>query len=266
MIEQLFTDLPTDLLFYLAAIVAVIVAGISKGGFGAGLGVVGVPLIALTLPVNVAAAIMLPILISMDVIGIWAYRGKWSWPLLWVLLPAAFLGILIGTFTFEFIHEAWIRLIIGAIALIFSAKYFIQKFKIKFRNAVDAVPKKPSIITGYFWGIVAGFTSFVAHAGGPPVGAYLLPQKLDKTLYQATTVFFFTFVNIVKLVPYGMTGQFDGNVLGICLILLPLAPISMYLGIKLHNRVSPDMFYLLCYGFLSITGLKLIFDWLVYII
>ena len=153
--------------------------------------------------------------------------------------------------------------------------------------------KIPKYISGGFWGGVAGFTSFIAHAGGPPVGVFLLQQKLDKTIFQATTVFFFTFVNFVKLIPYSMMGQFNGDILWVSLIFLPLAPIGMIIGIKLHHRVSPSLFYLiclffvilcysllffvilcysllffviLCYSLLFLTGIKLIFDWLRYIL
>lgn len=261
-------EFPTDSIFYIAAFVAVLVAGISKGGFGGGLGIVATPLIALVVPVNVAAAIMLPILCSMDIMGIWAYRNKWNVKLLYILVPASFMGIVIGTLTFEYVHEAYVRLIIGAIAVIFSLKYFMQKYRESHLTKTDILEqiKTPNTIVGYFWGCVAGFTSFVAHAGGPPIGAFLLPLKLDKTVYQATTVFFFTFVNFVKLVPYTMIGQFEGDVLLISLVLMPMAPIGMYIGIKLHNRISPDRYYKVCYSLLLITGLKLISDWVFYIL
>ncbi len=266
MLETLISQIPLDLIFYVIAVPAVVISGISKGGFGGGLGVVSVPLLALLMPVNVAAAIMLPILCFMDIMGVWAFRGKWDWGQLKTLIPAAFIGIIIGTLTFEYTNDAWVRLFIGMIALSFSAKYFLQKFKIKFKNAQEAKPKVANTLTGYFWGTIAGFTSFVAHAGGPPVGAYLLPQKLDKSFYQGTTVFFFTFVNFVKLVPYGMTGQFEGNVMGTSLILLPLALLGIVIGIKLHHKIAPDLFYLLCYSFLILTGLKLVSDWVRYMI
>lgn len=257
--------IPTDLFFYAVALPAILIAGISKGGFGGGLGVVAVPLIAFAVPIQVAAALMLPILCAMDFIGIWAYRHKWSKQHLWVLLPAAILGIILGTFTFEYFSEAWIRLILGLISVTFSLKFFKHKFFPTEKSRLKD-QHKPGKVFGYVWGSIAGFTSFVAHAGGPPINAYLLPQKLDKTLYQATTVFFFTVVNLVKLVPYSLIGQFDGSVLLTCLVLLPAAPIGMYLGMKLHHNVSDEIFYQLCYTFLLITGFKLIYDWAIYIL
>lgn len=252
-------------IFYLLAVPAIFITGMGKGGFGGGLGVISVPLIALLMPVSTAAAIMLPILVVMDMLGIWAFRNKWNKEILFILIPAAFIGILLGSFSFGFLHEAWVRLITGSIAVIFSAKFFIEKIKVM--RGVDLVPEKPmGAKSGYFWGAVAGFTSFVAHAGGPPVDAYLLSQRFEKTLYQATTVFFFTFVNAVKLIPYTMLGQFDTQNLMVSAVLLPLAPIGMWIGIKMHYSVSPKHFYTICYSFLFVTGLKLISDWVFYML
>ena len=106
-----------------------------------------------------------------------------------------------------------------------------------------------------------GFTSFVAHAGGPPVQVYLLPQRMDKTLFVGTTVIFFFVLNYAKLVPYAMIGQFSAENLATALVLAPLAPFGMRLGIRLHGVVSQALFYRLCYGALTITGAKLIWDW-----
>ncbi len=255
--------------FYLAVIPVILIAGISKGGFAGGLGVISVPMIALVLPADMAAAIMLPILCLMDIFGVFAYRNQWNVDLLKILIPASFLGIIIGMLSFQHLHEANIRLITGLIAVIFSGIYFKNRFnliKISKTSKAPIMVKMPKYISGGFWGGVAGFTSFIAHAGGPPVGVFLLQQKLDKTIFQATTVFFFTFVNFVKLIPYSMMGQFNGDILWISLILLPLAPIGIIIGIKLHHRVSPSLFYLICYSLLFFTGIKLIFDWLQYIL
>ena len=87
----------TDPYFYVAAVPAVILFGIAKGGFGSGLGVLAVPLIAMVVPPVQAAAILLPILCVMDLVGLWAYRGKWILPELRILIPASLAGIAVGT-------------------------------------------------------------------------------------------------------------------------------------------------------------------------
>ncbi len=242
-----------DPIFYLAAIPAVLIAGIGKGGFGGSIGMLATPLIALTTSPLQAAAIMLPILCAMDIMGLFAYRTKASWPNLLRMAPGAVAGIVIGTLTFDVMSEDFIRILIGGIAIAFTISNLIKRS----RNTAAA---GPSWVKGSIWSSVSGFTSFVAHAGGPPVQVYLLPQRIDKTLYVGTTVWFFFLVNYVKLIPYGFLGQFSTASLGTSLALAPLAPVGIWLGLKLHHRVNEVLFYRIIYIFLILAGAKLLFD------
>ncbi len=244
----------TDPWFYAAAVPAVLVAGISKGGFGGGVGFVSVPLIAMVISPIQAAAVMLPILCLMDVFGLWAYRATWDRRNVAIMVPGALAGIAVGAFTFRYLDDDLVRLMIGTIAVVFALYYW-------FGGARARRQRPASIGAGGLWSAVAGFTSFVAHAGGPPVQVYLLPQRMDKTLFVGTTVIFFFVVNYAKLVPYAIIGQFTAENLGTALVLAPLAPFGMRLGIRLHGVVSQALFYRLCYGALTITGTKLIWDW-----
>jgi uncharacterized membrane protein YfcA len=248
-------DMITDISLYLVAIPALLITGISKGGCGGGLGVVAVPFLALVIDPVQAAAIMLPILCLMDLMGIWAYRGKWDNSLLKVLLPAAVLGILLGTLVARYLDASNVRLLVGTIAIAFSLNYWFVV-----RQGREREAKPHSLLRGGFWAAVAGFTSFVSHAGGPPANAYLLSLRLPKTVYQATTVAFFITVNYVKLIPYAWLGQFDTTNLATSLALLPLAVVGMGLGIWLHHRVPDELFYRIAYSLLMITGLKLFYD------
>jgi uncharacterized membrane protein YfcA len=243
-----------DFLFYALAVPAVLVAAISKGGFGGGLGILSVPAMALVVTPPQAAAIMLPILCFMDLFGLWAYWGKWSGPNMRIMLPGALVGIAVGALTFRYLDAAAIKLLIGLIALGFTLDYW-------FRGRKEATqPRGASAPRGGFWAAVSGYTSFVAHAGGPPASVYLLPQRLDKTAFVATTVIFFAVVNYVKLIPYAWLGQFDRSNLLTSLVLLPLAPIGMGLGIWLHKRVPATVFYRICYALVFVTGCKLVYD------
>jgi uncharacterized membrane protein YfcA len=244
-----------DPLFYLAAVPAVLIAGVSKGGFGAGLGMLAVPMMALVLPPVQVAAIMLPILCVMDLVGIWAYWEKWESRVLLRLALAAVVGIVFGALTFHLMAPWTIRLLIGVIALGFTANYLLQRWR-----SSGAAPRRPGPASGWLWGAVSGFTSFTAHAGGPPVNVYLLPLGLPKTQYQATTVAFFLLVNYVKLVPYTALGLFTGENLATSAVLFPVAVAGILAGIWLHNRVPTGLFYAACYVFLALTGAKLIYD------
>lgn len=245
----------TDPWFYAVAIPAVLVFGISKGGFGGGLGMMSVPLMSLVISPIRAAAIMLPILCVMDLFAFRRFRGKWIKPELTVLVPASLVGIAIGTAMFGLLNAAVIRLIVGVVAVAFTVYYWFERYFTSGSGRAD-IPRWYGVLGGS----VAGFTSFVAHAGGPPVSMYLLRRSLNRTEFVATTVFFFIVVNYVKLIPYGWLGQLDNSNLLISLVLSPLAPVGIELGHFLHQRVSDRFFFRLTYLLLFVVGLKLIYD------
>lgn len=237
--------------FYAVAAPAVLLVGISKGGFAGGFGMLGVPLMALVVSPLEAAAVLLPILIVMDMQGLWVYRGQWRGDVLKVLIPAAALGIGFGWATAGLVDEAAVRLIIGLIAISFALNHWTGGAI--FRD-------KGGARHGGFWGAVAGFTSFVSHAGGPPFQVYALRLGLDKMIYVGTSVYFFAAINLIKLGPYIAIGSLDLSELGTALILMPLAPIGMLTGIKLLKIVPQEPFYRIAYIGLFLAGLKLVWD------
>lgn len=239
--------------FYAFAAFAVILTGISKSGFSGGVGAVTVAIMAIFISPLKAAAIMLPILVLMDYLGLWAYRKIWDKRILLIMLPAAAIGILIGTATFSFVDEHTVRLILGIITLAFSLNFFIKSGNM-------GAPKKRHWLVGALAGGISGFTSFIAHAGGPPVKAYLLPQQMDKTLFVGTNVVFFFALNQMKLVPYAWLGQFSTENLIVSAVLLPLAPFGIWLGLKLHGMVSQNLFYWISYSMMVLAGGKLVYD------
>jgi len=245
----------TDPWFYAVALPAVLLFGISKGGFGGGLGVVAVPLMALVVSPVQAAAILLPILCVMDLVALWKFRGKWVWPELRILLPASLIGILVGTLLFEFMSAAIVRLMVGVVAITFTLHFWINKQ----RANSAGLPDYPRSY-GLLGASVAGFTSFIAHAGGPPISMYLLRRPLDRTDFAATAIVFFAVVNYVKLIPYAWLGQFDTDNLVTSAALVILAPIGVLIGAWLHRRVTDRFFFGFVYVLLFVVGLKLIYD------
>lgn len=245
----------TDPWFYVVAVPAVVLFGISKGGFGGGFGVVAVPLMALVISPVQAAAIMLPILCVMDLFAIRRFRGRWVSAELKILVPASLLGIAVGTALFGYLSAAAIRLIVGVVAIAFTLNHWLGRRRSAELGSAD-YPRGYGIVGGS----VAGFTSFIAHAGGPPVDMYLLRRSLNRTEFVATTVLFFAIVNYVKLVPYGWLGQLDTSNLWTALVLSPLAPIGIEIGHFLHHRVSDRFFFQLMYVLLFVVGCKLIYD------
>jgi len=249
------TDLLQNPVFYAVAMPAVILIGLSKGGFGGALGVVGVPLMALAMPPVQAAAILLPILILMDIAALWAWRGvSRDWRTFRILIPGALVGIGIGWLTAAMVAEAAVKLIVGFIAFGFVARWFWQKY------AGSDHPRDHNVLAGTFWGMVSGFTSFVAHAGGPPYQVYTLPLRQDPKLYTATSVVFFAVVNAVKLVPYFALGELDTSNLTAAAILMPVAAIATVAGAAMIKRMRAEVFYPIVYALIFVLSLKLIWD------
>ncbi len=249
----------TDPFFYAAAIPAVIMVGLSKGGFGGAMALLGVPLMALAISPVQAAAILLPILIVMDMVSLWTWRGNSDNKTLVIMLPGALIGIAIGWATAAWVTAPMVRLIVGAVALWFVLRYVAQKFA-SARNGAAPAPHGHRPVEGTLWGTLAGFTSFVSHAGGPPYQIYTLPLRQDPKTYTGTSVRFFAIINAIKLVPYFALGQFDMTNLSTSLVLAPLAPVATLAGAFIVRRMKPDIFYPFMYVMVFFTALKLIWD------
>jgi len=246
-----------DPLFLALAVPAVLIVGVSKGGFGGGIGGVSVPMMALAVSPTFAVAVLAPILCVMDLFSIAAWRGQWHKGILRILVPAAAVGTTLGALTFSYFNDDQIRLIIGVIAAGFALNYWFGRVR---RRGGEGEAPGLAPLSGAFWGTMGGFTSFVAHAGGAPVNVYLLGRRLPRAVYQATTVIYYVVLNYTKIVGYVVVGQFTVQSLWTSAALVPLAPLGIALGVWLHKRVSETWFYRLAYTFLLLTGVKLIGD------
>ncbi len=244
----------TDPQFYAAAVPAVALVGLSKGGLGGATALIGVPLMALVLPPVQAAAVMLPILVVMDLFALWSWRGYRDNATLMRMLPGGMIGIGIGWLTAAIVTAAMIKLIVGVIALIFALRWFVERR----RGIVSA--RGQSYLRGTFWGTGAGFTSFVAHAGGPPYQIYTLPLGHDPKIYTGTSTVFFAVVNAVKVIPYFALGQFDTTNLVASAVLLPIAPVAILTGVMIVKRMNREVFYPFMYVVVLIVGAKLTWD------
>ncbi|NDY91503.1 sulfite exporter TauE/SafE family protein [Ideonella livida] len=245
-------DLITDPLFYAVAIPAVVLMGISKSGFGAGFGALAVPIMALAVPVPQAAAIMLPLLAVMDLMGLAALVRQADRALLRLLVPAGLAGIVIGALSFGALPAQAVAGVVGAITLLFLA------IRVVFPPRADA-PSPPRWL-GAVLGTTAGFTSFVAHAGGPPLGFYLLPQRLAPIVFTATSAVLFTVINFSKWVPYAWLGLIDGRNIATSLALMPFAPVGVWLGLRVVRHIDPVWFYRIFHLGMFLTGVKLLWD------
>ena len=252
------SDLLYDPWFYAASIPAVMLVGFSKGGFGGAMALIGVPLMALVMSPVQAAAIMLPILLVMDAVSLWTWRGTYDRKMLGLMLPGALIGVAIGWATAAFVTVAAVRLIIGIVSLTFFLRWLVQ-----FLQKADQVARPHNAVRASFWATISGFTSFVGHAGGPPYQIYALQLGHSPALYAGTSVIFFAIVNAVKVVPYFALGQFDTTNLSASAILMPVAPIATLAGAWLVRRLRASIFYGFTYSMMFLVAIKLIYDGLI---
>jgi uncharacterized protein len=242
----------SDPWFYLTSVPAVLLYGISKGGFGGAIAIISVPVMALAMPPTQAAAILLPILVVMDILVIRTYWGVFDHRALALLLPGAVVGVGIGYWSAESMNEHYMRILIGLMALVFGVQSLL--------GLKSLAGPQHNAVSGSLFGALAGFTSFSIHAGGPPFTLYLMPKQLSPLLFAGTAGLFFAVVNFVKLVPYYVLGQFTLDNLLYSLVLVPLAPLGVALGHYLVRRSTPSLYYSVISAALVLVGTKLLWD------
>lgn len=238
--------------FYVFAVPAVLILGISKSGFGVGFGSLAVPLMALTVSVPQAAAVMMPLLLLIDVLGLRVFKKDVDKKLLIFMLPFGMLGTLIGTLSFTYLSSQAVAGCVGFFTLLFLAQRLLFPPK-----ADSPLPPKwlgAGLVT------LSGFTSFIAHAGGPPVNAFAIPLKLKPVVFAATLSYFFFAINLSKWIPYAYLGLLDGRNFWTSVLLMPLAAIGVWVGQRLARRMSPTLFYRLVYVGMFLSGAKLLWD------
>ena len=246
----------TDPFFYLFAIPAVLILGISKAGFGSAFGSLAVPLIALTITVPQATAILLPVLFVMDMLGLRVYWGQTDWALIRRIMPAGLIGIVLGFLVFKQVDPKWVGALVGTTAIVFVG---LRAWQTK-RAGADAPPYIAPTWVAWLCASLSGFTSFVAHAGGPPLGIYTIPQKMPPVTFVASMTVFFAVINLSKWIPYSQLGLLTTENLLTSLVLIVFAPIGNWMGVRIAQTINLKLFYRIVNVSLIATGIKLIVD------
>lgn len=242
-----------EMQFYLVALPAVILLGLSKGGFS-GLSLLSMPLLSLVASPVRAAAIVLPILIVQDWVSVWAFRRDFSSRNLVILIPSSIIGVTIGGLLASRVSEDAVRLALGVISIAFVAYMLI-------RDRLGRAPvERPGVPSGVLWGSLSGFTSFISHAGSSPFQVYVMPQYLKPRVFAGTGTMFFAAVNLFKIPPYFLLGQFSRQNLAASAGLIPVAVLSTFAGVWLVRRVSADRFYAVILALTFVIGVKLTYD------
>lgn len=248
------TSVLTNPYFYLAAIPAVMIMGLSKGGF-AGIGALALPVLALVVPPVTAAGILLPILVLQDVVGVVAYRRTFDRGILAMMLPAAAIGIGLGYLLAARVNATVLLAVVGLLSILFAAYRLWLG-----RGGKLVAPAKSPAALGLFLGVASGFASQVAHAGQPPFQIWVLPKRLSPTMLAGTTAVFFAAVNWLKVPAYIALGQFSTTNLMAAAVLAPIATAATFGGLWLVKRVQTERFYTIIYLLMIGVGVQLLWE------
>lgn len=240
--------------YWIVACLAAFLMGLSKGGVPM-IALLSVPLMSLYMNPALAAGLLLPIYIVADMYAVYLFRHAFSARNLKILLPGAIFGILVGFFAVSYVSGDLIKLLVAGIGLVYLAKALRNRF-----SKVPVPPRPADVPRGIVWGSLAGLTSYISHAGGPPFQAYVLPQKLDKMVYLGTTTIFFTVVNLLKVPPFILAGQITWDSAAQAIWLAPFALAGARSGAYV-SRILPDrVFFLIVEIALAVVSFKLIYE------
>jgi uncharacterized membrane protein YfcA len=237
--------------FYLAALGSFMV-GLSKGGVPS-TGMLAVPILSLAISPIHATSLLLPIFIISDAVGVFLYRKNFSVWNFKILSFGGLIGVIVGWLMATVISEAVVTFLIGLIGLVFCLNSWLRKVKL-------LEPKKPRTIPGLFWGSLAGFTSFISHAGAPPFQVYVLPQKLSKADFAGTATLVFAVINLAKIIPYHDLRPYQISDMTEAIQLIPFAIVGTYAGAVLTKKIPEKIFFLWVQIGLFLISLKLIWS------
>jgi uncharacterized protein len=227
----------------------VMLMGMAKGGLP--MGPIALPLLVLWRhgeedAARYAVAFMLPLLCCMDIVALLVYRRDVPWRRLSPLLAPAVLGIAVASVLFVAkegalvaVSETGLKLTIGLIGLLFVLYRATQAFVV---GLISVKAAHPSRMTSRLFGFMAGLTSTIAHAAGPILQMYLLPQRLSKRAFASSNAAFFFVVNAVKLLPFALLGRIDAKVVSDGVAYLPVIPVGVLLGYGIVH-ILPSRWY-----------------------
>ena len=242
-----------DAITVAVSLATVFVTTFTKGAFGGGFAILGIPLLALVMDPISAGALLAPMFCLSDLFAFRYWKAtSWSKPDLMLLIPAQVAGMGLGFFVMRYADRSLAAIAIAVITLAFAGLWFAGGGKV--------VQRPRSTVKGAVAGVASGISSMIAHAGGPPVAMYLLPLGLPKALYAGTTFMYFMVANFLKVIPWLILAEPSRDLWWLMAMCVPIIPLGVWSGWHLHNRVDQKMLYRLCYGLLVLVAFKLLWD------
>ncbi|MEW1833132.1 sulfite exporter TauE/SafE family protein [Streptomyces sp. NPDC088196] len=248
---------------FAALAAAALLVGFSKTAVS-GANTVSLAIFAAVLPARASTGVLLPILIVGDVLAVLTYRRHAHWPTLWRLFPAVAAGVVIGTLFLVWADDAVVRTSIGAILLFMAGVTLWRRRKAEAAAEAGAADEPDSVATrsgrakARSYGVLGGFTTMVANAGGPVMSMYLLSAGFRKLGFLGTSAFFFLIVNVTK-VPFSVgLGLIDGHSLLLDAALAVFVVPGALIGKWAVNRINQRLFEQLVIAATIIGGLQLL--------
>lgn len=233
--------------------ICALLIGVSKAGFGGGLGALVPPLLAMVIPGPDVLGLMLPLLFGTDVVALFYYWRRWDARNVLLLVPSALTGIVLCTPLLLRLSDKQISKGIGAVAIGFAVYQLLRERKGK--GAPDYVPTRPQGIAA---GLTTGFLSTLSHQGGLVTTLYLLPQRLANDVFVATTTVVYFAINGAKLPVFVEGGLIRAELLRQDALLVPTLLLGIGLGIWLNQRTPGVWLRVVVLVGTILTGAKLL--------
>jgi uncharacterized membrane protein YfcA len=246
-------SLVSDPFIIALALIGVFIIAFMKGAFGGGAATLGIPILALGTDPLTAGAFFAPLLVIMDLFALRYFKpSTWSVPDAAILMPGMLLGIGAGYLALRLMNPHIAEVVIAVTTLGFTVQWLLKKGAPTVRPA-----SRPLALLA---GFASGVTTMVAHAGGPPIAMYLLRRGLSKQVFAGTLIIVFFAANVIKLPPWLLLAEKPEGFLWLMLVCIPIIPLAVALGWRLHNRLDEKQLYRLFYLLLTVTSLKLLWD------
>ncbi len=239
-----------------------LLVGLSKAGFGTGAGILAVPLMVTVLGPADMLPVMLLVLIAGDIFSVVHYRRVHHARNLAMLLPGLVLGILLGWLALDWFLELpdsrlWMKRLIGTVAVTFVCIQFHRMLRER-QSGNASEPFRPAAWQGVSLGACAGVTSTLAHAGGPLLSLFMLPQQLPRQVFVGTLIKYFFIGNVIKLIPYWREGLMTSDNLSLALLLVPCVVLGTLIGVWMNRRFTDRAFRVVVYLLAFVFGLYLL--------
>ncbi|MGW0994567.1 sulfite exporter TauE/SafE family protein [Streptomyces sp. NPDC002523] len=242
---------------FAALALAALVVGFSKTAVS-GANTVSLAVFAAVLPARASTGVLLPVLIAGDVLAVLTYRRHAHWPTLWRLFPAVAAGVVAGTLFLMWADDGIVRTSIGAILLLMTGVTLWRRHRADTAAEPDAVTGRTGRVKARSYGVLGGFTTMVANAGGPVMSMYLLSAGFRKLGFLGTSAFFFLIVNVSK-VPFSVgLGLIDGRSLLLDAALVVFVLPGALLGKWAVNRINQRLFEQLVIAATVVGGVELL--------